>query len=758
MNCLGKVSERILAHRLGYLAETAPLLHYSQIGGRLKKSAVDAALLLTNEVELNRINKRKTSTLFLDVKGAFDHVAKNQLLAILQKLRLPASLIAWVSSFLVDRELRLSFDGQLEEFSKIETGIPQGSPISPILFLIYIRDLFPNLASSIRVLSYIDDIALITSSTSLKKNIRILEREVAKLRELAIENAIEFDLAKTELIHFTMAKEAKSTSLKLPDGEVVQPKELIRWLGVWFDPNLTFKQHVAIRTSQARSAFQRMARLANSERGLSAFAMRQLYLACIASIADYGSPIWWRGQAQLKRSLQALQNLGLRKILGVFKTAPIIPMEVEAALQPPDVRLNTSLRKFAIRAMKLSPWHPVNQELSSLPAIPRPKPVAQLERIKSLTQDLVDSADLEPLQHFKYPPWNRVTPYTIEISSLPKDEAAEAHNSNPHLKKGDFTIYTDASSMPGESSIGVGVGLVALNHNQEIIYQETLNLGESQLVYNGELEGATRAVEFASRVAQTGQTYYIYSDNQAGLHRLKTPSDNPGQACQIRASQAAELAKDKGAAISINWVPGHTDVFGNELADSLAKEATKMVPSTDETSFAVLGYRARKASSREWELALDQYDRQPNQNPASYKNQFPWQLRTKVQVPTGTKRELASSFYQLKLGHGYIKSYLHRIGRAENDLCRCGKRETTEHLLLSCKQTEIAQARTKLQDKMQGLRLSLKLLMHTKTGIEKTLSFLKETRLCTRKWHLERRQEEAGEAREVGEVGEVRGE
>ena len=123
--------------------------------------------------------------------------------------------------------LRLSFDGQLEQFSKIETGIPQGSPISPILFLIYIRDLFPSLASSVRVLSYIDDIALITSSTSLKKNVRILEREAAKLQELANKNAIEFDLAKTELIHFTRIKEAKTASLSLPDGKVVQPKELV---------------------------------------------------------------------------------------------------------------------------------------------------------------------------------------------------------------------------------------------------------------------------------------------------------------------------------------------------------------------------------------------------------------------------------------------------------------------------------------------------------------------------------------------------
>ena len=93
LNCLGKVSERILAQRLSYLAETTNLLHESQIGGRLKKSAIDAALLLTNEVEANKRLKLKTTTLFLDVKGAFDHVSRNQLLSTLQQLRLPLSLI-----------------------------------------------------------------------------------------------------------------------------------------------------------------------------------------------------------------------------------------------------------------------------------------------------------------------------------------------------------------------------------------------------------------------------------------------------------------------------------------------------------------------------------------------------------------------------------------------------------------------------------------------------------------------------------------
>ena len=107
-----------------------------------------------------------------------------------------------------------------------------------------------------------------------------------------------------------------------------------------------------------------MSRLVNIERGLSPFAIRQLYIACITSISDFGSPIWWKGQAQFTKPLQALQNLAFKKILGVFKTIPILPIEVEAILAPLSIRLDNSIRKYIIRLQKLLPSHPINQELT----------------------------------------------------------------------------------------------------------------------------------------------------------------------------------------------------------------------------------------------------------------------------------------------------------------------------------------------------------------------------------------------------------
>jgi hypothetical protein len=94
---------------------------------------------------------------------------------------------------------------------------------------------------------------------------------------------------------------------------------------------------VAQKTSKARANLHRILRIVNISRGLSPSAVRQLYLACVISIADYGSIIWWKGQKSLIKPLQAIQNTACLRILGTFKTALILAREIEAALLPPYI-------------------------------------------------------------------------------------------------------------------------------------------------------------------------------------------------------------------------------------------------------------------------------------------------------------------------------------------------------------------------------------------------------------------------------------
>ena len=183
------------------------------------------------------------------------------------------------------------------------------------------------------------------------------------------------------------------------------------------------------------------------------------------------------------------------------------------------------------------------------------------------------------------------------------------------------------------------------NQGHQIKLQSTC-LGPNQLVYNRELEGITQAIELASTRAKPDEAYFIYSESQASLSRLRTVSDDPGQSCLIRAINAANTLVSKGATISLNWVPGHTYIVGNELADKLAKSGTTKRPSSYITSYGVLSSTARKLSNSQGQMATKSYFDQPKKEPTiSYSRFYSPNIRARIQLPKGVKRDLASAFY-----------------------------------------------------------------------------------------------------------------
>src|SRR5436190_16741670 len=185
LNCLGKISEKIIARRLTYLTNILNIMYLNQMSGRKQISAIDAVMSLVHDIQLAKHNNEDTSILFMNVKRAYDHVSANQLLKICQDLGLPRSLCSWIECFMNNRHLQLAFNRNKQEKISVKIGIPQGSLVSPILFLIYIKNIFPELnIMHIRSPSYVDDIALSYSLNSIKNNCEMLELAVEKLLQL----------------------------------------------------------------------------------------------------------------------------------------------------------------------------------------------------------------------------------------------------------------------------------------------------------------------------------------------------------------------------------------------------------------------------------------------------------------------------------------------------------------------------------------------------------------------------------------------
>jgi len=135
------------------------MLNPNQCGSLPGRGTYDAVPTLFNDVKTLQRPCLKVASLFLDIKAGFDNVDNSTLARILREGGIPRDLVSWVSSFLGERSCTLVFQGAPRTPAPINVGGPQGSPISPLLFLLYVSPLHFQVPRGLMI-SYVDDFAL----------------------------------------------------------------------------------------------------------------------------------------------------------------------------------------------------------------------------------------------------------------------------------------------------------------------------------------------------------------------------------------------------------------------------------------------------------------------------------------------------------------------------------------------------------------------------------------------------------------------
>lgn len=294
---LGKMLELVVARRLSYWAETWNLLPHTQFGARPRRSCEQALILLVEHIKDAWRKGNVLSLLSFDVKGAYNGVPKEVLLAKLESSGMPQAMVQWIRSFCSERKASIAVNGCETPAIAIDSpGLPQGSPLSPILYIFFNADLLgEELGKNEGAMGFVDDYTRWVVGRSIKENTAFLQRKVVPHTvRWARENGVAFEPDKTALIHF--ARGAKDTAHAVDPGQVLQiegadvpPSPLVKILGVIFDEKLSFKDQVARAAKSAWESAQILARL----KGVRPVTARQLYLAMVVPRIDYAAVVWY---------------------------------------------------------------------------------------------------------------------------------------------------------------------------------------------------------------------------------------------------------------------------------------------------------------------------------------------------------------------------------------------------------------------------------------------------------------------------------
>ena len=563
LECLAKILECIVANRLTFLTGQLNLVPPNQFGGRSNSSTDDAILSFITDIQAAWSQGKVTSALTFDIKGYFDFVNHNRLLHELRRKHIPLEYVKWTASFLADREAAICLDGRCSSMQPFQNGIPQGSPVSPILAAFYSAELLekfapqnfpfnrldttPSQPSPINIIMYVDDGKLYVSSNSLHTNIILLQLAYKEVETWLKNAGLAPDLAKREIMHYSRRKKydcAPPISLQDYDGitRTLVPDKYIKWLGVHFDRKLLFNHHVKILAARGEIAVNSLRMLANTIRGLSQVHLRRLYLSCVTPKILYACPTWWNNTKCQAKPLEKVQRKALTLICAAFKTTPTAALEVEASIPPIKFQAELAIRRFAIRLNKLPLDSAILQRLppewrnNSPPTNPPPIPTEKAPK-RSPTSTLKkiakhSSHNHERIDPFSSLPWRRtLSLFPNRFSIDPCTSSTDAISTREkHLnlieeyrkKPNTLYLYTDGSKINKSGFFRAGAAAVAYYLGNEIEHGQ-LGLGGYAEVFDAEMAALAIAASKAEDIIRDFPNINhiaIFTDNAAGPLRL----------------------------------------------------------------------------------------------------------------------------------------------------------------------------------------------------------------------------------------------
>ncbi|KMK56426.1 reverse transcriptase [Aspergillus fumigatus Z5] len=508
---LGKILESVVAERISHAVETYGLLPTSHFGAQKQRSAEQALVLLQEQIYAAWRGRRVVSLISFDVKGAYNGVCKERLLQRMKARGIPEDLLRWVEAFCSERTATIQINGQLSEVQSLpQAGLPQGSPLSPILFLFFNADLVQRqIDSQGGAIAFIDDFTTWVTGPTAQSNQEGIKAIINKALDWEKRSGATFEADKTAIIHFTPKAFKSDQGPFTIKGQTIEPKVHVKILGVLMDTRLKYKEHIARAASKGLEAAMELRRL----RGLSPATARQLFTATVAPAVDYGSNVWMHAcKDKAIRPINQVQRVGAQAIRQAVK----MWTDLHTLPDTNPLRRNTArIKKF--RRFHRSPLYQVADALKNI----------EMETLKTINP-------------FTLAPWE--TRMQTDVEAMPDPRTAPG---------GSMQIAVSSSARNGLVGFRVAIEKQPPRYQKLKLKTFSMTLGarSEQNPFSAELAAIAHTLN--RLVGLKGFRLRVLTSNKAAALTIQNPRQQSGQEFVYQTYKLINRLQRKGNHIKI---------------------------------------------------------------------------------------------------------------------------------------------------------------------------------------------------------------